>query len=171
MRMDNFEVYTPEFKKFGEGVQYFKDSKGRDFYDSRSLFTKKYCVFFDTHGIVRGVCKSSEVTRGNPEGLSISDLNSFPKDFDVFKGIWKFDGKKISSCDFDPAITTKVRKEKLFKALSSKITPLQDAVELNEATDQEISEYQRLRSMRVRLMRISDEESPSDIPWEDFSGI
>lgn len=169
MRMNNLKVYTPEVKAFGEGVQYFQDEKGRDFYDSRELFKKKYVVFFDEHNIVRGWAKSSEVTRLHPGGLSVVDLNSLPEDFSLQSGVWSFNGKKVVKVDYDPAFTTATRKAGILQVISSMIAPLQDAVEIGEATEEEVEKYNKLRKMRVRAMRISDDVSPGDIDWSEFT--
>lgn len=169
MRMNNFKVYSPEVKAFGEGVQYFQDEKGRDFYESRGLFKKKYVVFFDEHGIVRGWAKSEEVTRLHPGGLSVIDLNTLPKEFSLQGGVWSFNGKQVVKADYDPVFTTEVRKAGILQVIGSVIAPLQDAVELGEATEEETEKYNHLRRMRVKVMRIPDSTCPADIDWSEFT--
>lgn len=168
MKMNNFTTYTPEVKAFGEGVQYFRDQKGRDFYDSRELFTKKYVIFFDEHSIVRAVVKSSEVTRVQPIGLSAIDINTIPKDMDILTGLWQFDGRKVVPADFDPSISTQRRKAAAMSTLSTLLVPLQDAVELGEATKAESEKYDSLRRLRLKLNRIPDDTPPGDIDWTEF---
>ncbi|QQG33334.1 tail fiber assembly protein [Pectobacterium phage PcCB7V] len=169
MRMNNFKHYNPEAKAFGEGVQYFCDDKGRDFYESFDLFTKKYVVLFDEFGMVRFLVKSVDISMTYPPGLSISDLNSIPKDFDIMKGPWMFDGKKITKVDFDLAIGTAKRKKAIMGSLSSQITPLADAVELGEATEEEIEKYNALLKLRIKLNRISDDAPAGEIDWSEFT--
>lgn len=169
MKMSNFAVYDPESKPYGEGVQYFSDDKGRDFYESRDLFSKKYVVFFDSFNIVRSVVKATEVTRVHPGGLSAVDLNALPKGFDLFSGIWEWDGKKVVPCDLDPSISTSRRKESAMHKLSREMVPLQDAVEEGEATKEEAEKYSTLRKLRIKLMRISDDTPPGDIDWSEFT--
>jgi len=168
MRMNNFTTYTPEVKAFGEGVQYFQDDKGRDFYDSRGLFKKKYVVFFDSHGVVRGCAKSEDVTRLHPGGLSVVDINTLPKDFSL-ETTWVFNGKQVVKADFDPAFTTKARKAGILRVINPMIVPLQDAVELGEATEEEVEKYNALRKIRVKLNRISDDTPPGDVDWSEFT--
>lgn len=168
MRMNNFSTYTPEVKNFGEGVQYFQDDKGRDFYDSRLLFKKKYVVFFDAHNVVRGVAKSDEVTRLHPGGLSIVDINTLPKDFSL-ETPWLFNGKQVVKADYDPAFTTKSRKAGILRLINPMIVPLQDAVELGEATEEEIEKYNTLRKLRIKLMRISDDAPVGEVNWDEFA--
>lgn len=169
MRLNKFERYIPEFKHFGEGVQYFQDDKGNDFYMSREKFKKKFVVFFDEHMIVRAVAKSSEVTQCNPEGLSLVDLNSLPADFTLENSPWKFDGKKIVKVDFDPVFTTARRKAFAMSTIGKLITPLQDAVDLGDATEEEAEKYSALRKLRIKLMRISDDTPASEVDWSEFT--
>lgn len=169
MKMSNFVVYEPESKPYGEGVQYFCDEKGRDFYESRGLFSKKYVVFFDSFDIVRAVVKATEVTRVHPGGLSATDINTLPKDFDLFTGLWKWDGKKVVASDFDPSISTARRKESSMQKISRAIVPLQDAVEEGEATKEEAEKYSALRKLRIKLNRISDDTPASDVDWSEFT--
>ena len=169
MKMSNFVVYEPNHKPYGEGVQYFCDDKGRDFYDSRDLFKKKYAVFFDSFDIVRAVVKSVEVTRVNLVCLTWVDINVLKKDFDLFSNIWKWNGKSIVPCDFDPSISTARRKESAMQKLSRAIAPLQDAVEEGEATPEEAEKYSALRKLRIKLNRISDDTPPGDVDWSEFT--
>lgn len=169
MRMNNFKHYIPEAPAFGEGVQYFCDDKGRDFYDSRDLFTKKYVVLFDDHSMVRFLVKSSDVTMTYPLGLSIIDINSIPKDFDIASGPWKFDGKKVVKVDFDLAVGTPRMKAAVMKGLSGKIELLKDAVELGDATKEEVEKYDALRKIRLKLTRLADDTPFGDVDWTEFT--
>lgn len=169
MRMNNFKHYIPEAPAFGEGVQYFCDDKGRDFYESRGLFTKKYVVLFDEHSMVRFLVKSSDVTMTYPLNLSIIDINSIPKDFDITNGPWQFDGKKVVKVDFDLAIGTARQKGAILKALAGKIEVLKDAVELGEATKEEVEKYDALRKLRLKLTRINDDTPSGDVDWSEFT--
>lgn len=169
MKMSNFVVYDPDHKPYGQGVQYFCDDKGRDFYESRELFKKKYAVFFDSFDIIRAVAKSVEVTRVNPVGLTGVDINVLPEDFDLFAGLWKWDGKKVVACDFDPSIDTARRKESAMQKINRAIVPLQDAVEEGEATPEEAEKYSALRKLRIKLNRIPDDTPPGDVDWSEFT--
>lgn len=168
MKMTGFTTYSPEVKAFGDGVQYFCDDKGRDFYESRALFTKKYVVFFDDFSIVRAVVKSSDVTQVHPAGLSAIDINTLPKDLDIFTGLWKFDGRKVVPVDFDPSISTERRKASAMARISTEIVPLQDAVEMGDATKEESKRYETLRRLRIKLSRIPNDTPAKDVNWDEF---
>lgn len=168
MRMNNFATYLPEVKAFGEGVQYFQDDKGRDFYESRELFKKKYVVFFDAHGVVRGWAKSEDVTRLHPGGLSVVDINTLPQDFSL-ESAWVFNGKQVVKSDVDPAFTTAARKAGINMLIGKELPYLSDAVEMKQATEEEVSRYNTLRGLRIQLMRISDDTPPTEVDWDSFS--
>lgn len=168
MRMNNFKHYDPEAKAFGDGVQYFSDDKGRDFYESFDLFTKKYVVLFDKYGMVRFLVKSGDISMTYPLGLSICDLNTIPKDFDITKGPWQFDGKKINKLDVDLAVSTSKRKKALLSSISSQLSVLSDAVEMDEATEEEVERYNSLRKLRLKLSRLSDDTPQDEIDWSEF---
>ena len=169
--MNNIRVYDPEVKKFGQGTQYFCDDKGRDFYDSRDLFTKKYVVLFDQYGVVRCVAPSSRVTETYPAGLSISDVNILPDDIsiDVNFGVWVFNGRKVVKADIDPSYTTAQTKSKFMATITEKITPLKDAVEMGEATEGEVEQYNTLVRLRIKLNRIDNGTPMGDIDWSEFT--
>lgn len=169
MRMNNIRPYNPEEKSFGEGIQYLCDDKGRDFYQTRSKFTKKYVVLFDSFGVVRCATESKNLVLTQPHGLSIVDINVLPEGFDLFDKTWIFDGKKLFQVDVDPSVPTSIRKEEAYKKLNYLIVPLQDAVDLGEATDEEVEKYNALRKLRVKLNRISDDTPAGDVDWTEFT--
>ncbi len=167
MQMNNIRVYDPEVKPFGN-VQYFCDDKGRDWYENNTSFRKKYVVQYNSHGVVKALVPTEMADRLHPGGTSIAEINTIPKDFSLSQAIWLFDGKKLTSTDFDPSIPTSYRKSQFAKAISAKITPLQDAVDLEIATEEEKKEFAALRKLRVELMRISDDTPVSEVDWKPF---
>lgn len=169
MRMNNIRPYTPEVKTFGEGIQYLCDEDGRDFYETRSKFTKKYVVLFDSFGVVRCATESKNLPLTQPHGLSIVDMNVLPEGFDFFDKTWIFDGKKLTQVDIDPSVPTSTRKEDAYRKLNYLIVPLQDAVDLGEATEEEVEKYNTLRKLRIKLMRISDDTPASEVDWSEFN--
>lgn len=170
MQMNEIRIYDPEDKPFGN-VQYFCDSKGRDWYDNNGLFKKKYVVQYNSSGVVKAVVLSHLAERLHPAGTSISEINSLPEDFSLSSAIWLFDGKKLTKTYFDPSVPTSHRKVQANKTLSSKIEPLRDAVELGVATEEERERYELLRTLRVRLMRIDDDTPPTDIDWGEYRNV
>lgn len=170
MRMNNLELYFPEDKPFGERIQYLRDDKGRDYYETRKQFTKKYVILFDSFGVVRCATETKNLVFTQPLGMSIVDINVLPKDFDLFgKDTWVFDGKKLERVDVDPSVSTAIRKERALKKINKLIVPLQDAVDLEEATEEEIEKYKSLRKLRIQLTRISDDTPVTEVDWSEFN--
>lgn len=169
MKMVNFVHYDPKHKVYGDGVQYFCDDQGRDFYDSRDLFTKKYVVLFDQYGMVRSVAKATDVTTTYPLGLSIVDINSLPKGFSLTEGSWKFDGKKVVKSEIDLAVGTPKRKKILMSTLNKGISDLAMLVEIGEATEKEVEKHTELRKLYVKLMRVPDDTPPGEVDWSAFT--
>lgn len=168
MQMNNIRVYDPEVKTFGD-VQYFCDDKGRDWYETNLKFSKKWIVQFNKHGVVRAVVPCSQVIFLHPGDTSVGEVNVLPKGFSLGDSYWIFDGKKLTRAEVDPSIPTSTRKEAASSKLEKVITPLRDAVEMGDATQEEIDRYNTLRKIRVAIMRVSDDTPPGDVDWTAFS--
>ncbi|BAN98647.1 hypothetical protein E05_38810 [Plautia stali symbiont] len=138
MELKNVSCYSPDNMPYGHGVQYFKSEDGQDFYESLNLFTKKYtlCIEPDT-GIIRSMAE--DVSSLYPAGFTVVDVDELPDGVDI-SGDWLFEGEKIV-----PRIPTqgervakaKFKKAALMQQASTVIAPLQDAVDLDMATDAE----------------------------------
>lgn len=168
MELLKIRAYSPEVKPYGN-VQYFCDEKGRDWYEYNSKFTKKYVVQYNDFGVVKAVVPSATAVMIHPEGTSVSEVNVLPKDFSLSSAIWLFDGKKFTSTDTDPSIPTKFRKGQAQARLNKEIEPLKYAVDLGEATKEEIEKYDTLRKLSVKLMRISDDTPAGEVDWAEFT--
>ncbi|EML9218111.1 tail fiber assembly protein [Citrobacter freundii] len=93
MKLINLQCYIPEDLFLGEGIQYFIDATGKDWYKSLSKFTKKYSIAIENDtGVIRSI--SEDADRLYPVGLTVVDVDNIPEGCDIFGG-WVFDGKKI----------------------------------------------------------------------------
>ncbi|MGL9750900.1 MAG: tail fiber assembly protein [Symbiopectobacterium sp.] len=148
MELKNITSYYPEEMPHGHGVQYFQSEEGQDFYESLNLFTKKYklCIEPDT-GIIRSMAK---------DGVDIY-------------GSWLFDGKKVVfriPTQGECVAKAKFKKASLMRDATNVIAPLQDAVDLDMATDEEKAELVAWKTYRVLLNRVDIRKAP-DIEWSE----
>ncbi|MBG6241216.1 MAG: tail fiber assembly protein [Candidatus Symbiopectobacterium sp. Dall1.0] len=167
MELKNVSLYYPEEMPHGHGVQYFQSEEGQDFYESLNLFTKKYklCIEPDT-GIIRSMAK--DVSTLYPAGFTVVDVDELPAGVDIY-GDWLFDGQKVV-----PRIPThgerveKAKREKagLMQMASIAIAPLQDAADLDLATEAERAQLVAWKKYRVLLNRLELDTAP-DIDWPE----
>lgn len=107
------------------------------------------------------------------EAIEITAPGDYPADttiyapstrYDKWNGeCWKTDEAAQMGADIAQANTTKAA---LIKNASERIDPLQDAVELGMATDEEKSQYNAWRKYRVLLTRVDTTLAP-DIAWPE----
>lgn len=88
MELINVKRYYPEEMPFGNNVQYFQSEDGKDFYESLSLFTRKYklCIHPDT-GVIHSV--SEDVSALYPAGFSVVEVDELPEGMNI-NGGWQF---------------------------------------------------------------------------------
>ncbi len=165
MKLTNLQRYVPDEYFFGEGVQYFIDSSGKDWFQSLPEFTKKYALAIENDtGVIRSI--SEDVSRIYPAGLTVVEVDSLPDGCDI-SGEWFFKSGQIVPREITQqeriAIATK-KKIELMLVATNKMAPLQDAVELGISTDNEIKQLDAWKAFRVILNRIDVTQVP-DIEW------
>ena len=165
MELINLQRYIPSEYFCGEGVQYFKDASGKDWFESLPQFTKKYALAIENDtGVIRSI--SEDVSRIYPAGLTVVEVDSLPIGCDISGG-WVFKNSKIEPREVTQkefiATATK-EKTQLMQVAANKMAPLQDAVELGIATDNEIEQLDAWKAYRVSLNRIDVTQAP-DIEW------
>lgn len=165
MKLTNLQRYVPDEYFFGEGVQYFIDSSGKDWFQSLPEFTKKYALAIENDtGVIRSI--SEDVSRIYPAGLTVVEADSLPVGCDI-SGKWVFKNSKIELREVTQkeliAAATK-KKTEFMQVATNKMAPLQDAVELGIATDNEIEQLDAWKAYRVSLNRIDVTQAP-DIEW------
>lgn len=166
MRLNNLKRYFPETLFNGDGIQYFIDENGNDWFKTLPDFKKEYAIAFDEKGIIRFY--GDDPSRFYPVGLSVVDIDSLPDGLNVMGG-WVFDGKKIVPRELsgDELITqADNEKARLLKRANEAIAPLQDAVDLGIATDDEETLLLAWKKHRVLLNRV-DSRKGADIVWPE----
>lgn len=141
---------------------YFQDMYGRDWYET--LREWKGAIATDESGIV--VAYESDVSfMGMQEGRSVYEVEPSTVPENVLGNFTYIDGVFTDIRPTDIQINLK-KKENLLYEASSKIAPLQDAVELEIATEEEITLLNNWKKYRVLLNRVDPTKS-TDIKWPE----
>jgi hypothetical protein len=167
MELKNVSIYSPDNMPDGHRFLYFKSEDGQDFYESLNLFTKKYklCIEPDT-GIIRSMAK--DVSELYPAGFTVVDVDELPDGADI-SGDWLFDGQKVVRripTQGERVAKAKFEKASLMQDATNVIVPLQDAVDLDMATEAEKVQLVAWKKYRVLLNRIDVSTAP-DIAWPE----
>ncbi len=163
----NLKRYTPEELFLGENVIYLQDDNGIDWYDAQKLFSPDTVkLAYDERGIICAI--NSDVSMLWPIGLSVIELNptKLPKRC-LANGEWVFDGKKVSQRAYsaeEMMARAEARKNELLASAGKAVAPLQDAVDLGMAMEEEIVQLKLWKTYRVQLNRINPQNAP-DIDW------
>ncbi|WET41723.1 tail fiber assembly protein [Citrobacter enshiensis] len=127
-----------------DGWEYVTDHRGETVYDKQTSQPVEITSLGDYPGNVTTVVPSTPYDRWNGSA-------------------WVTDKTEKTAAEIAGANATKAA---LIKNASVKIVPLQDAVELDMATDEEKSRYDAWRKYRVLLTRVDTSQAP-DISWPE----
>ncbi|EIU2631971.1 tail fiber assembly protein, partial [Salmonella enterica] len=133
--------------------------------NSIDTFKLKYklCIHPDTK-VIHSV--SENISTLYPAGFDIVESDSLPYD-DIISGKYQFVDNKIIPRTYNEVELTQItnaEKSKKLKLANEKIRPLQDAVDLGIATDEEIQKLGAWKRYRVEINRI-DTSNLLDISW------
>lgn len=166
MELINLLQYEPIIKMASD-VIYLKDENGLDWYESQKLFSDSTMkIGCDSNGII--LMASVDISLLWPEGLSVFEVKQslLPNDFKV-DASWLFRNgkieKKVLSQNEVIALANTQRSDML-KLVSNMILPLQDALELDDITSDELDLLKKLKSIRIELNRLDTSKAP-DIQW------
>ena len=164
MKLINLQRYTPDELFLGDGIQYFIDATGKDWYKSLPKFTKKYSLAIENDtGVIRSI--SEDASRLYPGGLTVVDVDSIPDGCDIFGG-WVFDGEKVilrQYTDEELKRQAEEKKKALLVEADAAIAPLERAVRLGMATDDEKRRIEAWERYSVMVSRV-DTSNPE---WPD----
>lgn len=171
MKLVNLQRYTPAEYFAGKGIQYFKDESGKDWFKSLPDFTKRYSLAIENDtGIIRSI--SEDTSRLYPVGLTVVDVNTLPDGCDILGG-WVFNGTRVIPRKYSQSeVETQAQQKKdaLIAQATKFIAPLQDAKELDIATDAEAAMLKAWMLYRIQLNRIDVSTAP-DIDWPEVPGV
>ncbi|MDE9557047.1 tail fiber assembly protein [Xenorhabdus bovienii] len=167
MKIEKFTRYKPADAI--PNVLYLKSEDGRDWYESQKLFASDTLkIVYDDAGVIRSF--GYDVSALCPTGLSVAEVDkkNAPDGISI-DGSWQYSDGKIISRVYTPAELQQQaerKKQYLMSQASNAIAPLQDAVDLNIATDAEKSSLAEWRKYRVLLSRVDCTTAP-DVKWPE----
>ncbi|OAT39910.1 phage tail fiber assembly protein [Hafnia paralvei ATCC 29927] len=159
----NFTPCTNE--RTEDGALHLQSEDGQDWYDVREkLSAEKLKIAYQADGVIRQ--QSYNAVELFPENLSIAEVSkkSIPNDFpERLDGNWIFDGKKIT-----PRVIPKSEliaqaeetRAQLMAEANQKIAPLQAALDVGMATDEELVQLKAWKTYLVLLSRMDTSNAP-----------
>ncbi|HGY3717764.1 TPA: tail fiber assembly protein [Citrobacter gillenii] len=174
----NLKTYTPDdedslFLIKEHGAEFFISDDGRDWYQSQTEFLSDTLkIAYDENGIIR--CISNDVSSIYPRDFSVVEIKATAKNkmVDIYGG-WVFKDGKIQPRQYsrDELIAqAEEKKAALLSAAAVEIAPLQDAVDIGDATEAEVTRLLAWKKYRVVLNRIKPEDAP-DINWPEVPDV
>lgn len=146
---------------------FLKDDSGLDWYESQKKFSEKTLKFvFDSDGVI--ISYDYDVSKLWPVGNSVSEVAKAPENLSI-DGSWMYDGKEITPRVYTSAeliSQAAVKRDSLMAEATAAIAPLQDAVDIDEATDAEIALLKVWKKYRVTLSRLDLTVAP-EITWPE----
>ncbi|SIP73338.1 conserved hypothetical protein [Xenorhabdus innexi] len=166
MRNDkNFTIYVPDEKPYGE-VMYLISEAGEDWYQVQDYYQENTVKLeYEPDGTI--IRHNTDVSKLVPVGRSIVEVESLPDGFE--NNEWVFDGQAVRKKVKLPEqhLTEAEAKKKFLIAQASRvIAPLQDAVDLDMATEEEKAALLVWKKYRVLLNRVDCSSAP-EIDWPE----
>ena len=163
MELKTLTAYEPVVRE-ADNILYLQDEDGKDWYASQSLFSAaKLKIAFTDDGVIRTA--DYDVSALWPVNMAVAEVTkkSVPAGFNI-DGEWMYDGKKIIPSPVDHVARAEAKKQSLLSEVSQIISPLQDAAELEIATEAELMHLTAMKTYRVLLGRVEPASAP-DIDW------
>lgn len=163
MQNMNFTPYIQNVEN-PHNIAYLRDEDGNDWYEQQEKFLPDTLkVAFDSLGIIKSL--SYNVSAMFPSGLSVVEVNANDvPDGVAIDGMWQYvDGEVIRVPVNYVLLSDKEKKDRLATAAAA-IAPLQDALDLDIATQREVELLTEWKKYRVLLNRMDISAAP-DIEW------
>lgn len=172
--LKNLKKYTPDdegslFLMNEHGAEFFISDDGRDWYKSQSDFLPDTLkVAYDEAGIIR--CISNDVSTIYPRDFSIVEVKTTSKNkMADISGEWVFKDGKIQPRQYSQnelIEQAETKKAELLSAAAAAIAPLQDAVDIGMATNEETALLLEWKKYRVQVNRVDTSTAPG-IEWPE----
>lgn len=153
----------------GMDIIFLRDSNGELWHEAQYQFSNETLkIAFDENGVI--IMYSEDATLLNPVNCAVAEVNkkNVPAQLDESQG-WIYRGGKIIPRVYtneEYIAQAEILKQELMATAFSTIAPLQDAVEIDEATDAEVSLLKEWKKYRVLLNRVDTSIAP-DIVWPE----
>ncbi|WPM85265.1 tail fiber assembly protein [Apirhabdus apintestini] len=167
MELKNLTIYTPDNQDNepdGVEIAYLHDENGQDWYESQPEFSGDTMkIVYDDSGLIRSA--SMDVSTLWPVNASVTEVkpDSVPDGF-AANGKWQYSDGEITAIPVDYIAQAEAEKSRLLAVATAAIAPLQDAVDLDIATDDETALLTAWKKYRVLLNRVDSSKAP-DIEW------
>lgn len=163
-----FISYAPKTNPFPEaGIIFLCDTQGNDWYESQKTFSADTLkIVFDDEGVI--ISAGGDVSALWPQDNSVAEipLENVPEGFTA-RGEWVFDGSTIVAKTYtteEYRTQAEAKRAVFYTTASAAMSPLQDAVDVDDATDEEIALLKIWKKYRVALNRLDLSTAP-DIIW------
>ncbi len=164
-----FKKYTPQNKQelSNYNAIFLISDSGDDWYECQNSFSKDtFKVMYDVENVVRSLSK--DVSSFFPIEMSVAELTELPDGVDIYSG-WIFDGNSVIPRIYTQAENIEKadnKKKLLLIRINQDVIPLQDAVDLGIASEEEKSTLNAWKKYRVQLMRLDTSKAP-DVEWPE----
>lgn len=137
MELKNVKIYSPENPPYGDGIVYFQSEDGKDFYESQSLFTRKYklCIESDT-GVIRSIAE--DVSTLYPAGFSVVETNYLPDGCDIYGG-WMYENEVVKAVPVDFGAKAESERQRLLSDAATTIEDWRTELNLNVISEEDKS--------------------------------
>lgn len=172
IHLKNFTEYTPDAGERAElnaefSALFLRSQGGVDWYDAQTRFKPDTLkIVYDQSRVIVGY--STDVSTLVPYRCSVVEMSlSAVPDALTDDNTWQFIDGEIIPREYTPAEQVdKAGGEKLARLayVANVIAPLQDAVDLGMATDEELAQLKAWKTYRVLLSRVDISSAP-DIDW------
>ena len=170
LHLKNLIQYLPETDEQKEIAEqynaiFWRDELGRDWYQSIALFQQDtFKVKYLSNGVICAIDKDASAIC--PDGGSVVEVDVLPDGVDG-NGGWQFVNGNIIPRTYttgELTVQAEQKKQRLLADAAKAIAPLQDAVDLGEATPEEEDRLKAWKKFRVNVNRIDTTQLPVTFP-------
>lgn len=154
------------------GVIFLCDEAGNDWYESQNQFAAETIkVMYAENGVICAV--SDDVSKLWPLNMSVAEVKTTKANSTVdSSGGWVYCDGKVKARQYTADELREVaeqRKAQLLAMATSAIDPLQDAIDLDMATEEETARLKRWKQYRIAINRV--DTSADVIGWPEVPDV